>query len=58
MGIVFLHAVEHDRAVQRRLIADYYILVIGRQFEQPLPNRPQLCFSQFWQFIDDFRRTH
>jgi hypothetical protein len=37
-GIVFLHAVEQGRTLCRRLIAECNILVVRREFEQPLAN--------------------
>jgi hypothetical protein len=57
-GIVFLQAVEHHRAFQRRLIAERNIVILGRQFEQTLANRSQLSLGQLGKFIYDVRRTH
>src|SRR5438046_514533 len=57
-GIVILHAVEHHCAVQYCLVAEFDILVLRREFEQPLAHQPQFSFGQLGQFVDDFRRTH
>ena len=35
-GIVILHAVEHHCAAQCCLVAQFDVLVLGREFEQPL----------------------
>jgi hypothetical protein len=40
-GIVRLHAVKRQRAIQRRLVAHFNILVLRRESEQPLPHQPK-----------------
>jgi hypothetical protein len=57
-GIVILHPVEHHRTIQRRLIAQFDVLVLCRDFEQALADEPQLGFGQLRQFVDDFYRAH
>jgi len=51
--IVTLHSVEHQARIQRGLIAEVNILVLGRNFEQSPAHQPQLGFGQFRQFAHD-----
>jgi len=58
MGIIILHAVWHHRAVQRGLVAQINILVLGGDFDQSPAHQPQFSLGQLGQFVDDFLRAH
>jgi len=57
-GIVILHAIEHHRAIECRLVAEFNVLILGGEFEQALTDQPPFSFGELGQFIDDFRGTH
>ena len=57
-GIFVLHAVQHHRAFQGRLIAGRDIQVLVGDFEKRFANRPPFPFAQPGEFIDDFGGTH
>src|SRR5438046_3547819 len=56
--IFVLHAVKHQRAVERGLVAKGHIGVLIGDFQQPLANSPTLSFAQLREFLDDFRCAH
>src|ERR1700730_11796874 len=56
--IFLLHPVEHQRALERSLVAQGHIGVLIGDFQQPLPYGPALGFTQLREFLNDFRCAH
>ena len=64
LGDVFLRKtfvllpVQHQRALERDVIAQGYIGVLIGDFQQSFANGPTLGFAQLGKFLDDFRYAH
>src|SRR5437773_12247645 len=56
--IFVLHPVEHQRAVERGLVAQGHVRILIGDFQQSLTNGPTLGFGQLRELFDDFRCAH
>lgn len=57
-GLFVLHPVEHQGAIEGRLIARGHVVILLGQFQQQLPDRPAVGLGQSRQLLQDFSGAH